>query len=212
MATHDRDRRSRDAQDEAGNYFILERSGSKSYRRSRWYHPQPAYGDGDMRRLGGVLAGVVLGLVVLSCAGARGAGGSGSSCALTAQDSAFLAGGAVYSACDVHRRARLQAGTVRVNYQPPAPPSGERCEAVVVRFVVDAAGVPETGTARVVHATDPAFGTAVLNGLGQWRYQPALVDGSPGRQIVEERRIAAVRVAVVPAGSARPQAGRPPRC
>jgi hypothetical protein len=127
-------------------------------------------------------------------------------CELSAADSVHMAGGAVYRSCGVDQPARL-AQDARVEFRPAGTPRSE-CFTAEVEFVVGPSGRPETATARVVRASDPAFGDAVLASVPGWRYTAATVDGVAVRQIVRERRTQAVRVVTtVVTGSG---AGGPP--
>jgi hypothetical protein len=103
----------------------------------------------------------------------------------------------VYRQCDVDKRARwINESAVRTNYRPPTPPAAARNTGTIcydgdLEFVVDERGLPEVETARVVRATDPETGNAVLQSLPQWRFEPAQKGGVPVRQIVRERHIVA---------------------
>lgn len=155
----------------------------------------------------GAVAATLAGFA-LACGGAPDGVADAGPCALAAQDSAYLASGPVFPECDVDRRARLTTPNVRLDYRPTAVTrSGRQCEAAVVRFVVDRAGVPEVATARVLSATDAALGDAVLASLPHWRYRPAEKDGVPVRQVVQERRT--LSIAISPQGQTPP---RGPRC
>jgi hypothetical protein len=123
-----------------------------------------------------------------------------------------LAGETVYRDCSVDRKARLSTVLPRLQYTPS---TGQTCARVVLDVVVDSTGRPVPGTARVIRATDPNFGLAVLNSVDDMRYEPALKAGRPVPQLVRvERAFTSVMVAVpagTPASSVRPPR-RPPRC
>jgi hypothetical protein len=55
----------------------------------------------------------------------------------------------------------------------------------------------EPQTARIVETNSSEFAAAVLASLPNWKYEPARKDGLSVRQIVPERRIAAVTVVAV---------------
>jgi hypothetical protein len=123
-----------------------------------------------------------------------------------------LSGQTVYRDCNVDRKAR-QAGTLpRLDYTPSR---SQTCARVIIDVVVDSTGRPVQETARVVRSTDPGFGLAVLNSLGDMRYEPALKDGRPVPQLVRvDQGFSSVRVAVpagTPPSSVRPPR-RPPQC
>ncbi|MGH7471598.1 MAG: hypothetical protein ACRENP_26900 [Longimicrobiales bacterium] len=149
-------------------------------------------------------------VLALACA-SGGSGGSGSSrarCRLAPQDSVFLANGPVYRDCAVDARAVLLNPNVAIDYRPTIT-SGSRCYEVQLVFVVDARGIPETQSARVVKATEPNLANAVLASLGQFRYQPAQKEGVPVRQIVQFGRRMSVGLVAVRSGTPPP---RPPGC
>jgi len=55
----------------------------------------------------------------------------------------------------------------------------------VAEFVVDPEGLIESGSLRIVTATDPAFASAVTASLGDAKFRAALLGGKAVRQIVE---------------------------
>lgn len=154
-------------------------------------------------------------LGALACASAGGAAAQRSACGLRPSDSSFAAAGHVYRDCGVDTKAQAVNPSARIDFQPSTR-GVTNCYSAEVEFVVNAAGFPEVSTARVVRANDPSFGEAVLAAVRTWRYQPAIKNGQPVRQIVDERRAAQTAVVVVPAGGAvptRPPANAPrPNC
>jgi hypothetical protein len=115
----------------------------------------------------------------------------------------------------VDERATVTAANARPDFQPMRSENG--CFTAEVEFVVDTLGVPEQGTQRLVRATTPAFGDAVLAIVPSLRYQPARLAGARVRQIVSERRTAQVGTIVVAKGSAPPPSmagstGHAPNC
>ena len=148
------------------------------------------------------------------CASAGGAAAHHESCGLRASDSTFAAAGPVYRDCGVDKKAEPINPSARIDFR--APQVGNYCYSADVEFVVNQAGIPESKTVRIVHASEQVFGQAVLDAVSGWRYRPAIKDGRPVRQIVEERRAAQTAVVVVRSGSG-PPAGPlpstlPPRC
>jgi hypothetical protein len=87
------------------------------------------------------------------------------------------------------------------------PATGQTCLRATIDVVVDSTGRPLPETARLVRATDPGFGVAVLSNLGGMRFEPARKDGRPVAQLV--RFDQAIMAVVVPAGTPR-SAVRPP--
>jgi TonB family protein len=58
---------------------------------------------------------------------------------------------------------------------------------VLAQFVVDANGVPDVSTFKVLRASDPAFGEAVRAALPDMRFSPAqLSDGTKVKQLVQQ--------------------------
>ena len=135
-------------------------------------------------------------------------------CPFRQQDSVFVAGGPVYRACAVKTKAVLLTTDIRPDFRPTV--TGNTCYSAEVEFVVDARGLPETRTARVVRTNNQAFAESVLSLLPRLRFEPAKLDGVPVRQIVVNRltagtTVAVVRVAGGGAPSAPPRSARP-RC
>jgi TonB family protein len=93
----------------------------------------------------------------------------------------------VYEADQVDRRAKLDtAATLRLNFPPPL--FAARVPGVVVaEFVVDSAGRVEDGTLGIVSSTAPWFTDAVRVALKSASYVPAMKDGRPVRQFVQQR-------------------------
>jgi hypothetical protein len=121
-------------------------------------------------------------------------------------DSVYVQGQTLYRDCAVDVRAVLLNPTAPVDFQP----SGARnCYSAAIEFVVDTAGVPELGTARVVRANSDELARALIAALPQWRYRPARKTGLAVRQLVRLER--AVTLVAVPAGSVPSPTSRPPR-
>lgn len=153
----------------------------------------------------------VICMVVAACASAT--RGPRTACDLGASDSVFARGRPVFRDCSVDRAARfLNNGGARPDFHPTTPRSA--CYSADLAFVVDSTGKPEASTAQVVHANDNAFGESVLATVFSWRYQPAIRNGVPVRQIVTTHQTVATSVVIVPKGSAPPSGPPPnaPRC
>lgn len=158
-----------------------------------------------MRWASWALVTITFGLVACASAGG-GAAGHKSACGLRASDSAFAATGPVFRDCAVDTKAQALSSSSGIDFQPRR--GGPTCYSAEVEFVVNATGYPESNTAHVVRANDQGFADAVLAAVRTWRYQPAMKDGKPVRQIVDERRMAQTAVVAAPAGA--PVASRPP--
>src|SRR5262245_45887301 len=128
-------------------------------------------------------------VIVAACASAPRAANRGASCPLMGTDSAFLARGPVYRECAVDIKAKRIPDRTRMDFMPT--PGGPSCHAVELEFVVDSLGKPERETARVIRSTDRAFADAVMATIQDWRYEAAVVDHRPVRQIVHEKPMAA---------------------
>ena len=156
-----------------------------------------------------VRIGMLLGAALLSgaaCATRGGEqGGERTRCELKATDSLFASTGPVYRDCAVDRKARLINST-QIRPEPVNITPG--CQSVQIEFVVGIDGTPEVGTVRTVRATSSAFASSVIETLSLWKYEPALIDGIPVRQIVNTER--KMSIVVVAAGSPGPP--RSPVC
>jgi hypothetical protein len=160
-----------------------------------------------LARIPSAIGCLMIGCIVAACA--HGGGGAATDCLLTQADSVHLQSGPVYRDCAVDRGARLSESSVRVDYRPTVRlrPGSVDCYYAEVHLVVDASGNPELETARLGRTNEPGWGRAVLASVRSWKYEPARKDGEPVRQIVRERRTAALALTVVRSGQA---AGSPP--
>lgn len=157
---------------------------------------------------------IALGVVcVLGAACATAGHGRATPCELYASDAVFARGSAVFRDCSVDRPARfLSNGGLRPDFSPSPMRSG--CYSADLTFVVDSTGHPEIQTARVARTNDTRFAEAELQTLGAWKYEPAIRDGRPVRQIVTAHQALVTAMVAVPRGSpppARPP-GNLPRC
>ncbi len=98
-------------------------------------------------------------------------------------DRAWLRGGPVYQPCGVDAPAEA----IRRAPTGYHPLDCKDVASATLLVVVDAAGVPEPRTVRVVRSTSADFATAAGNALRQWRYTPARKGGRKVRQIVQQR-------------------------
>ena len=85
----------------------------------------------------------------------------------------------------VDRTAAQVPGTGMVRY-PAATRLSHREGVVVSQFVVDTRGEVEVSTFKVLESTDAAFTAAVRSALPEMRFTPALVQGRPVKQLVQQ--------------------------
>jgi len=91
-----------------------------------------------------------------------------------------------YTATTVEKAATPRPGNPRPAY--PAPLRAAQLEGnVTARFIVDTLGRAEPASIAFPDASHPAFAEAVRQALLRSRYLPAMVDGHPVRQLVEQR-------------------------
>jgi len=153
-------------------------------------------------------------IVGAGCASApRGSQSAAARCAPAERDSVFAAAGPVYRDCavDVHAKNLTRP---RLDYRPTSPPRNGACYSAEIEFVVNAKGVPETSTARVVHTNDQGLADATIASLSAgWKYEPARLGDVAVRQIVTEKNTMSMILVAVPQGGAptRPNQ-RPPVC
>ncbi|MFL5619961.1 MAG: TonB family protein, partial [Gemmatimonadaceae bacterium] len=84
----------------------------------------------------------------------------------------------------VDQQATQIPGTGVLRY-PDAMRRAKREGEVLAQFVVDAQGVVETSTLKVLKSTDPAFTKAVREALPTMRFRPARVHGTAVKQLVQ---------------------------
>jgi TonB family protein len=96
----------------------------------------------------------------------------------------LLASRAVYTADQVEEAARIAEGSV-VPLYPDSLWRARTPGRVVAEFVVDTAGVIETGSLRIVSTTHPYFASAVKAALEEGAFRPAVLGGKSVRQIVQ---------------------------
>lgn len=94
--------------------------------------------------------------------------------------------GAVYEAESVDRMVVPMAGNGSPPYPARLAAAGIEGD-VVARFVVDTTGRVEPRSIQIVEASHPNFGDSVVEWLKRTRYSPALVNGRPVRQLVQQR-------------------------
>lgn len=74
--------------------------------------------------------------------------------------------------------------------RPPAyPPELREARTdgrVLVQFVVDASGTPEMRTFKVLMSSNALFSAAVREAVASMRFEPAMLNGRPVRQVVQQ--------------------------
>lgn len=155
-----------------------------------------------------LLLSLSIAVVIVACGSASQSSPSGR-CTLLAADTVYFKRGPVYRACGVDQRAE----GVNKSFRPDFRPDGSQsCYSAVIEFVVDETGHPEMEDAKVLRSNNPAFADALKAAAAQWTYKPALRDGVPVRQIVEEGQRIATSIVAVPAGQAPRPPARMPNC
>lgn len=126
-------------------------------------------------------------------------------CPLRPQDSTFRAIGPVYRDCAVTSKAVFLTQSIRPEFHPSTQGASAACYSAELEYVVNAKGLVETKTARVVRTNSQPLAEALLAILSQWKFQPARVNDQSVRQIVLDRQAVRVRVVTspsTPSGSA----------
>jgi hypothetical protein len=128
-------------------------------------------------------------------------------CVSPPRDSTYAATGPVYRDCAVDTKAKSVGTVPRPDFQPTS--TRNACYFAELEFVVDKGGRPEMNTATALHTNDRSFADTELATLPSWKYEPAMLAGTPVRQIVIERKTLAIVTVRVPAGSAPPTSPPP---
>ena len=137
----------------------------------------------------------------------------GGRCTGDARDSTTMAMAPVFRDCEVDRTAKVSK-EVRPNFQPEQYGARSSCFRTELEFVVDTAGRPEMDAVKVVSDNSAELTEAVKQALPALRYEPAMRDGKPVRQLVRYKSGVAVRTVVVSSSSGPPSSAsmRPPGC
>ena len=69
---------------------------------------------------------------------------------------------------------------------PPALREAHVDGRVLAQFVVDATGTPEMRTFKVLMSSNALFSEAVREAVAAMRFEPAMLDGRPVRQVVQQ--------------------------
>ncbi|MDB4913376.1 MAG: hypothetical protein JWM95_1020 [Gemmatimonadetes bacterium] len=119
-----------------------------------------------------------------------------------------MALGTVYRDCAVDTKAKLTSNDIHPDYRP----TQTGCISADVEYVVDEKGMVETKSAHVVRTTKDTFGEAVLSMLPRLRYEPAMRDGVPVRQIVVDHQSMALGVSTTGRAPSKAAGQIPARC
>lgn len=101
-------------------------------------------------------------------------------------DPGVVESGGIYTEATVDRMVTPSAGNPPPAYPARLASAGVEGDALV-RFVVDTAGRVEPASVEILSASHALFAESVRRWLGQTRYSPALVQGRPVRQLVQQR-------------------------
>jgi hypothetical protein len=124
----------------------------------------------------------------------------GPACDRSDQDTSRFMHLPLYRACAVSVKARAVTNDVRPEFRPSG--RDRSCYSATIELAVDAAGRPEVRTARVVKATDPMYGHAVLAIIPALRFEPARLGGRTVRQLYQLREVLITRAGARWAGGA----------
>jgi hypothetical protein len=168
-----------------------------------------------------VALGAAMVIIVAGCAakhasepaatGARAAGDAHSrrhACDRSDQDSTSVAHAPLFLACAVDKPARLREQLLRSDFNPQL--YDRACYSATLSVVVDASGMPEPGTVRIIRYTNRAFADATLATVPGFRFEPAVRAGTHVRQIVEWSTSLTVRRVGPSESPLQPMPGRPP--
>ena len=92
----------------------------------------------------------------------------------------------IYAPGDVDQRARVDPATAAVPEYPAELRDAGVSGALLAEFVVDTLGAAEMDTFRTDTAANPLFVEAVRAAVGASRYLPAMRQGRPVRQLVQQ--------------------------
>jgi hypothetical protein len=139
-------------------------------------------------------------LILAACASATKTT-AGDKCVSLPGDTTYTALKPAYRGCGLASNAVAITPRANPDYRPTERRPTSSCSSVELEFVVDEAGLIETNTARVVRSTNQQLTEAVVAVLPAWRYKPAMKDGKPVRQIVNDKVTIQTQVVAVPAGT-----------
>ncbi len=120
-----------------------------------------------------------------------------SGCTMPAADTTFASVEPVYRPCDVDQQA-LPLDTT-FDAQGIGLPI-QSCLSAEVEFVIGKNGIPLYQPVKVIKSNSLDFTRVLLHAISRWRYQPALKDGHPVRQLEQVQAAAQVEPSNIPAG------------
>jgi hypothetical protein len=115
----------------------------------------------------------------------------GHACDRSDQDTTHYLHAPLYRACAVTVAARRVASDMRPEFWPTG--RDRNCFAALVEVAVDTLGRPELRSTRLVRASDPGYGAAVLAIVPGLRFAPARLGDRPVRQIFELHEMLLIR-------------------
>jgi hypothetical protein len=115
----------------------------------------------------------------------------GRACDRSDQDTTHYLHAPLYRACAVTVAARRVASDMRPEYWPTG--RDRSCFTALVEVAVDTLGRPELRSTRLVRASDPGYGAAVVAIVPGLRFAPARLGNRPVRQVFELREVLLVR-------------------
>ena len=115
----------------------------------------------------------------------------GHACDRADQDTTHYLHAPLYRACAVTVAARRVASDMRPEFWPTG--RDRNCFTALVEVAVDTLGRPEVRSTRLVRASDPGYGAAVIAIVPGLRFVPARLGDRPVRQIFELREVLLVR-------------------
>jgi hypothetical protein len=131
-------------------------------------------------------------------------------CAALPSDSIYAGLKPAYRPCGLTSQATAITPRATPNYVPAPGARMPACTSVELEFVVGDDGVVEGKTVHVLRTTNTEYAEAVMAVVPSWRYQPAMKDGTPVRQIVNDKATLQTQVVVSQKGSPPPTRGTPP--
>lgn len=123
--------------------------------------------------------------VVVACAVRAPDRVTGPQPASTAQAAATPSLDQTFFSFQVDKQAMLAPGNQAPVYPQLLRAAGVSGE-VVVQFVVEPSGLPDMSTFKVLKSTHELFTQSVRNAVSQFRFIPAVVRGTPVRQLLQE--------------------------
>jgi hypothetical protein len=131
-------------------------------------------------------------------------------CSGSIPDSATFLAEPVYRDCEVDRAARRRGGEPRLSMTSVATAGlREGCYFAELEFIIDTTGAIETASVKVTRSEMRELLEATRESMNQLRFEPAMKDGKPVRQVGVYRRTIAI---AAPRGGAAFSSAPTPRC